>query len=305
MKGEGVSRRELMKAGAALAASCGLTDCYARVFAQGLERLALGRLRVLWMQAQTCAGCSISLLNAHSPTFLEAIAERVHLVFHPTLSGVQGSQAMHRIEEASRAPEPFVLVVEGAIPARMPEACRVAGRPVAERLRPLLDQARFVVAVGTCASYGGIPSAEGNATGAVSVKEFLEQTGGVVRDRLVHCPGCPCHPDELLATLAHLAARGYPAVRSGLLTPVMFSAGRVHDECPRFSMHNLRVFATHFGDGEGCLFPLGCQGLDVQADCPRRQWNSHVNWCIQASAPCIGCNQPQFGKSRSTPFYRT
>jgi len=69
-------------------------------------------------------------------------------------------------------------------------------------------------------------------------------------------------------------------------------------------MHTLRVFATQFGDGYGCLYALGCQGLDVYADCQRRKWNGGVNWCIDAGAPCIGCKEPQFAKSRSLPFYR-
>jgi hydrogenase small subunit len=303
MRQNELSRRELLKIGASLAAAAGLPGSFAHVFAQGVQRLAQGLPRVLWLQGQACSGCSVSLFNADEPPILRAITEQLALVFHPTFSAAQGKLAMDVIEKVRNGTEPFVLVVEGAIPVVMPEACRIAGRPFAEVLLPLLRRAQFIVAAGTCASYGGIPSAEGNTTGAASVREFVDNAKLPVQGRLVHCPGCPCHPAELLATLAHLAAKGYPEVRPASLTPTMFSVGCLHNECPHVSLFNMRIFATRFGDGDGCLYQLGCRGLDVYADCQRRRWNGGVNWCIQAAAPCIGCNQPNFGKSRSFAFY--
>ena len=140
-----------------------------------------------------------------------------------------------------------MLVLEGAIPVAVPEACRFAGRTLGELLPPIIGRARFVVAAGTCASHGGIPSAEGAVTGAASVREFMEKTGGAVQSRLVCASGCPCHPAELLGTLAHLAAKGYPEVRPDWLTPTMFSTGCLHFQCPRLPMFNARIFAAQFG----------------------------------------------------------
>ena len=292
-----------MRLGGALAAAAGVSGSCAAVFAQGIERLSRGSLRVLWLQGQACSGCSISLLNAEAPTILQAITNEIRLLFHPTLSAAQGRLALEAIETVRRAKEPFVLVLEGSIPVAIREACKLAGRPFAEVVSPLLRRAQFVVAAGTCASYGGIPSAEGAPTGAASVREFMEKTGAVVPDRLVSSPGCPCHPAELLGTLAHLAAKGYPEVRPDSLEPSMFSTGCVHDQCPRLPQFNTRIFAAQFGEADACLYQLGCRGLDVYADCARRRWNGGVNWCIDASAPCIGCNQPTFAKTRSYPFY--
>jgi hydrogenase small subunit len=185
----------------------------------------------------------------------------------------------------------------------MPEACRIGGRTLTELVLPLLRRARFVLAAGTCASHGGIPGAEGNPTGASGVRQFMEKEGITVKGRLVCCPGCPAHPDEMLGTLAHLAAQGYPEVKPLWLTPAMFSEGCLHDVCLRYSQYVGRSFALRLGDADGCLYSLGCQGLDVYANCHRRRWNGKVNWCIQAGTPCIGCCLPQFGKSRSSPFY--
>jgi len=296
------SRREFLKLGAALAAGIGLSGDIAEVFAEGLHRLSRGLPRVLWLQGQACGGCSVSLLNADKPAIVEAITRHLCLAFHPILSSAQGKLAMEVIEGVQNGSEPFVLVLEGAIPAGMPEACRIAGRPFAEVVLPALRAAKYVVAAGTCASFGGIPAADGSPTGATGVRAFMEARAVSVKDRLVNCPGCPGHPDELLGALAYLAADGYPEV-SPALVPTMFSTSCVHFECPRQSQFNAQIFAIHFGDGDGCLYQLGCRGLDVNADCQRRGWNGGVNWCIAASAPCLGCNQPHFGKSRSLPFY--
>jgi hydrogenase small subunit len=123
------------------------------------------------------------------------------------------------------------------------------------------------------------------------------------KGRLVTCPGCPCHPAELLGTLTHLAGKGYPEVKPDTLTPTMYSSVCLHYSCPRLPQFNARLFAASFGDGDGCLYQLGCRGPDVYADCGLRRWNDEVNWCVQASAPCIGCNQPLFARIRSYGFY--
>ena len=91
-----------------------------------------------------------------------------------------------------------------------------------------------VIAAGTCATFGGIPAAEGKVTGACSVKEFMDNKGMPVAKRLVNCPGCPVHPQPLVATLAYVIGAGYPDVDPVLLTPKMSYLHSVHDECPRF-----------------------------------------------------------------------
>lgn len=297
------SRREFLKLGGLLAAGAGLSGAQGEVLAEGIERLSQGLVRVVWLQAQACSGCSVSLLNADEPTIFQVITERIRLAFHPTISAAQGAQALEIISKIERSSEPFILVVEGAVPGDMPEACRIAGRPLAETLVPLARRAQFVLAAGTCASFGGIPSAEGNATGATGVRELMAKSGVHIERRLVHCPGCPTHPAEFLAVLSHLAAKGYPDVRSDLLVPAMLTTACVHFQCPRLPQFNARMFAMYFGDGDACLYQLGCRGLDVYADCPRHRWNGGVNWCVEASAPCIGCNQPHFAKLRGYGFY--
>jgi hydrogenase small subunit len=291
-----------MKIGAFLAAGLGLGPTCAEAFAEGLEKIVTKQAKVLWLQGMSCTGCSVSFLNADAPGPLEVLTDILSLVYHSTLSAAQGADAMGIID-GLRETKDYFLVVEGAIPVDLPKACVIGGRPLATLLPPVLKNARAIVAAGTCASFGGIPAAEGSPVSALSVKDFMERQGLDFRNRLVNCPGCPVHPHCLLGTVAYVISKGYPRVVPGALTPTMFYQHSVHDECPRFHYWEKEIFARQFGE-EGCLFKLGCLGPLSHTTCPRRQWNGGVNWCIRASAPCIACTGEQFGKKRDFPFYR-
>ncbi len=294
-------RRDLLQVGAALAANFGLGRRYARVMAAGLDRLLSERPPVLWLQGLSCSGCSVSFLNTHEPGPLEVLTEIISLVYHSTVSATQGRQANEVIDRTIQAGD-YLLVMEGAIPT-MPEACRIGGRPLTGLLPEAVRRARAVIAVGTCASFGGIPAAEGNPTSAMGMKAFMESARLPTGQRLVNCPGCPVHPASFVGTLATVLARGYPKVDPVLLTPAAFYGHSVHDECPKFHYWEKHEFAGKFGD-EGCLFKLGCLGPLSHTDCPRRQWNGGVNWCIRAGAPCVACTSPDFARRRDFPFYR-
>lgn len=296
------TRREMLKAGALLAAGLGLAPSQAVVLAEGLEKIATRQTKVLWLQAMSCSGCSVSFLNAEAPGPVEILTEMLSLVYHSTISAAQGDVAMRVVDQVTDGKE-FMLVVEGAVPTTMPESCVIGGRPLASILTPALRNAKAIVAAGTCAAFGGIPAGEGNSVGAVGVKDFMEQQGIKYENRLLNCPGCPVHPQCLLGTVAYVASKGYPKVVPQLLTPAMFYEHSVHDECPKFHYWEKEVFAQNFGE-EGCLFKLGCLGPLSHSTCPKRQWNGGVNWCIRASAPCIGCTSEQFAKKRDFPFYR-
>ena len=295
-------RRDFLRMGAVLAAGLGLQSGSASLLADGLEKIFTRHVPVLWMQGLSCTGCSVSLLNAESPSILQVLTELISLACHSTVSAAQGGDVDKVIERVMQGRD-YLLVLEGSIPAEMPEACVIGGKPLEEVLEPLARNAAAVVAAGTCAAFGGVPSAEGDPTGAISLQEFMTRRGIAVEKRLVNCPGCPVHPSCLVGTLACVAARGYPAVIPGLLTPELFYRHSVHDECPRFHFWEKDVFAEKFGD-DGCLFKLGCLGPLSHTTCPRHQWNGGVNWCVRAAAPCTGCTSEHFAKRRDFPFYR-
>ena len=296
------SRREFLRIGTVLATGLGLERSAATALAQGLERLAEGQKRVLWLQGLGCTGCSVSLLNSDHPGPLEIITQMISLVYHSNLSATQGAQALETIEKVTREGK-YYLILEGALSPGMPTACMHGGRPLTDVLPDLLKKAEAVIAAGTCAAFGGIPASEGNATGAVGLQEFMGSHGIAVKERLINCPGCPCHPDSLVGTLAYLAGKGYPKVDPELLTPDMVYKHSVHDDCPRFHYWQKQEFANQFGEA-GCLFKLGCLGPLSHTNCPQRQWNGGVNWCIRAGAPCIACTSREFSRKREFAFYR-
>jgi hydrogenase small subunit len=297
------NRRDVLRLGAGLAAGAGLTPWYGRVFAKGLDEISTGRAKVLWISAMSCSGCSVSFLNAEDPGPVEVLTQLISLVYHPVISAAQGSDAGLIIRKTVEQ-KGYYLALEGAIPDVMSGACLFEGKPLAEVLPDIIRNASAVIAVGTCAAFGGIPAAEGNPTHACSLRQFMEAKALAVSGRLVNCPGCPVHPQSLLGTLAYVIGKGYPKVNPKLLTPDMYFKHSVHDECPRFHYWEKEMFAEKFGDEEGCLFKLGCLGPLSHSQCPRSQWNGGVNWCIRAGAPCIACTSENFAKKRDFPFYR-
>ena len=296
------TRRDVLRMGAVLATGMGLGRGHDAVMAGGLDKILSGQAKVLWLHGMSCTGCSVSFLNADEPGPLEILTEIISLVYHPTVSAAQGHTAVGVVEKLTEQGGYF-LVFEGAVPTTMPEACMLAGKALGETLPAIIENAAGVIGAGTCASFGGIPGAEGNPTGAVGLKEFMEQKGIATTGKLINCPGCPVHPKSLLGVVAYVLAKGMPKLDPDRLTPDIFYKNSVHDECPRFHDWERRHFAARFGE-EGCLFKLGCLGPLSHTNCPRRQWNNGVNWCIRAGAPCTACTSPDFARKRDFPFYR-
>ncbi len=291
------SRRCFLELSAKWCAVMGLGAGAIPQLADAAEELAAGQAPVLWLQGQSCSGCSISLLNADAIGPAQLLTRYINLSFHQTLSAATGQQAVDTVNKII-ARGGYILVVEGAVPAAMPGACVFGGEPFGVQLVRAAKAAKAVLAVGSCAAFGGIPGAENNPTGSISAAQHLKNQG--VSTPAVLIPGCPCHPDWLLGALTHLLKLGLPPL-DALGRPKAFFSRLMHDQCPRFADYEREKFATTFGQ-EGCLFKLGCLGPVTRTDCNLRQWNGGVNSCIRAGAPCIGCGSEQFAAQASQPF---
>ena len=204
-----LNRRDFLRMGAALASVAGLSPTIGQVMAAGLEDIASERARIVWLEGMSCSGCSVSLLNSENPGPLELLTEVISMVFHPAVGAAQGHTCREVLDSVASAGD-FYLVVEGCVPLSMPEACTVGGQTLEEILRPLAQKAKAVISAGTCASFGGVPAAEGNPTGAASLRKFMEQANIPTANRLIHCPGCPTHPESLVGTLAYVVGRRVP-----------------------------------------------------------------------------------------------
>ncbi len=296
-----IDRRKFLRMAACLSTAFGVGTLPESVQAalKKIDRESIPTL--IYLQGQSCTGCSISLLQANTPNAVTMITEYSKLAFHADLSATSGKQALGLIEEyfTGRAGEYF-LAVEGAVPYDMPEACVIGDKTFADHLLKASETMAGAIAVGTCASFGGIPAAEGNLTGAINLKEFYKRKGK--NPLIINIPGCPVHPDWIWKTIIHLVRLGLPELLNNG-QPKLFFDHKIHERCPRYHDFQQEVFAENLGD-KGCLFKLGCIGPDTYADCPTRWWNSKQTWCIDANAPCIGCASPVFAAKKGFPFYR-
>ena len=269
----------------------------------------------LWLAGAACSGCSVSLLNTINPGIQNLLVDpvlpgkHVSLKFHATLMAGSGEPVVKMLmNTASKKPNGYILVVDGSIQIKDNGAYCTLGAlggkelTMREAAAKLARGALVVIAVGTCSSFGGIPAGAPNPTGALSVQEFFKKEG--IDKPVVNVPGCPPHPDWIVGTIAHLLLKGIPT--AGDLDdknrPLAFYGKLIHDNCPRRGYFDAGKFARHTGDA-GCLFEIGCKGPYSYADCPTRQWNNGVNWCVGAGAQCIGCVEPDF-HDRLAPMFQ-
>ncbi|NLH15429.1 MAG: hydrogenase small subunit [Phycisphaerae bacterium] len=294
-----VTRRTFLKTSTRLAAVLGLGSSMIPQIAEAVEQLYSGNAPLIWLEGQGCTGCSVSLLNTDFPSIAQVLTQRVSLKFHSTVSAATGEVAVKTIHECVAKGGHF-LAIEGSIPVGMPEACVIAEKPFTQVVLESARTAQAVIAVGTCASFGGIPAAENNPTQATSVSAFLASQG--VKVPVINLPGCPCHPDWLIGTIVHVLKFGIPALDEKS-RPKAFYGKLIHDQCPRFADYEREKFAKSFSD-DGCMFHLGCMGTQTHADCTMRMWNCGTNSCLHSGSICIGCAWEGFTAKQSFPIYR-
>jgi hydrogenase small subunit len=269
---------------------------------------------VIWLAGAACTGCSVSVLNTVSPTIKNVLIDEVipgkhiNLRFHPAIMAGQGKIAVEVLDQTKKEKKGgYILVIEGAVPtSQSGEYCMVARgdmeeEPVLSQILSLGSDALAVLALGSCAAFGGIPAGSPNPTGCRSVSEVFESHN--ISVPLINIPGCPPHPDWFLGTVASVMLLGLPKPEDldEFLRPKAFYGNLIHENCERRAYYDEGKFAKKFGD-PGCLYELGCKGPVTHADCPIRRWNNATNWCIGAGSPCIGCCGPGFPDLVS-PFY--
>jgi hydrogenase small subunit len=295
-----ITRRDFLKYAAASAGALGLSQL--DLFRLSEAFASSSSPAVIWLQASSCSGCSVSFLNyinavTRTDDVVNVLTNVVSLKFHQTVMTAAGDLAVAqaRSTQAAAGTAPYVLVVQGAIPtADGGHHCHVwdeGGAPVTalDALTSLAGNASKILAIG-CACYGGIPAAAPNLSGARGVQDVIAQP-------VINIPGCPPHPDWIVGTIADLLL-GNPLPLDSNGRPTKFFPGKIHSTCPRRTL----PVATNLGEST-CMIMMGCQGPNTDADCNTRLWNDGTNWCIGANAPCNGCTQPGFPDATS-PFYR-
>jgi NiFe hydrogenase small subunit HydA len=298
-----IGRRDFLKLAAAAVAAGKLAPAVlARLYEKMLSRDAP---RVIWLQGAGCDGCAVSVLNSiYYASVDELLLNTLEAKFQNNVMAAAGDLAISAAQGASAEPG-YILMVEGAIPTGASgKYCQLwPGLTMAAGVQSFAANAGYIVALGTCASYGGASAGAPNPTQAQGVGQILGSD-----PRLINVPGCPAHPDRLVGTLIYLINNGHIPPLDAYRRPLEFYGQRVHDNC--FKRHKLcgqPVLADKLSD-EGCMEYLGCKGKKTYSDCPIRKWNAGAsgqygaNWCIGAHSPCLGCVEPTFPDGMS-PFY--
>lgn len=300
--GAALDRRDFLKICSLAAAAVGLPATAGLQFA---EAAAAGkRPSVIWLSFQECTGCTESLLRTSHPALDELILDLISLDYHEALMAPSGHAAEEARQKAMQEHAGrFVLVTEGSIPTKDGGIyCQIGGRTALDIVQEAAEMAGAIIAIGSCASWGGIPSADPNPTGAKGTPHVLQ--GKTV----VTIPGCPANPYNFLGTVLQYATFGSLPVLDDQGRP-KFAYGRtIHEHCPRRPHFDAGRFAERFGD-EGhrqgwCLYKLGCKGPVTHANCPTQHFGDVVGaWPIGLGHPCFGCTEQ--GMAFRVPLHDT
>jgi hydrogenase small subunit len=297
----GVSRRDFLKFCTLMAAGMGLPLGAGAQIAEAITNPR--RPSVIWLSAQECTGCTESLLRSTHPTLDHLILDLISLDYHETLttpSGHLAEDARLKAMEANKGK--FVLVVDGSIPVKDNGIyCMIGGKPVIDILKETAPMAGAVIAIGSCASWGGIPSADPNPTGATPIHEIFKNTPALKDTPVVNIPGCPPSPYNFLSTvLYYLTFKKLPELdKEGR---PKFAYGRlIHENCERRPHFDAGRFAIEFGDDNHrkgyCLYKIGCKGPETFNNCPSILYGDvgSGSWPVGTGHPCFGCSEKGVG----------
>ncbi|MCL6415142.1 HupU protein [Aestuariirhabdus sp. Z084] len=269
----------------------------------------MANFNMLWLQSSGCGGCTMSLLCAESPPLFEQLSwQGINLLWHPALSEASGQEVQSLLSDLEQGRESLdLLCIEGAVaqgPDGTGDFSRLpgTGRSMMSWLQGLSTRANYVVAVGSCAAYGGVSAGGDNPSDATGAQYAGERLGGLLgeafRSRgglpVINISGCPIHPQWVLESLASLV-RGEMTLQDldELGRPRSYTDHLVHHGCPRNEYYEYKASAQQHSQ-QGCLMEhLGCIGTQAHADCNIRLWNGGGS-CLRGGYACINCTAPEF-----------
>jgi len=286
-------------------------------FAPGQHTTEAMTAHIIWMTTGLgCDGDSVAMTSATNPS-LEDIVQGVIpgmpkvVVHNPVLAFENGADFMTAWFDAEAGKlDPFVLILEGSVPNEEINgeghwaAMGVdpsTGQPITtnEWIDRLAPKAAAVVAIGTCATYGGIPAMQNNPTGAMGLPDYLgwswRSKAGIP---IVCIPGCPAQPDNMTEVLLYLALQlvglAAPIELDDALRPKWLFQRTAHESCNRAAFYEEGDFATEYGSDHRCLVKLGCRGPVVRCNVPLRGWVNGMGGCPNVGGICMACTMPGF-----------
>ena len=242
--------------------------------------------KVVWLQALTCNGNTHSFLSSSSSRF-EQFNNNFDLVYHPSLSQKKLDEILESDDRID------YLLVEGAI-TNNEFYFSISNKKISNILNQLINKSKYVIAVGSCASYGGIHKKFEENSDIGGVKDYITtQYLSSLSHEIINLTGCPVHPEWILQTLFTLKFNG-SIILDDKSRPIEIYGGLAHHGCTRNEYFEWKVEAKGFGLKEGCLFyNEGCRGPMTHSNCNKILWND-VSSKTRVGMPCIGCTEYDF-----------
>ena len=265
-----------------------------------------------WIQGGSCGGDTWSLMNADTPDPVEMFeAFDIDVLWHQALSASSAADVDQLNERILSGEQPLdYLCVEGSVihgPDGSGRFDMLPRGPRKEFIHALAQRAGVVLAIGTCASFGGIGAGSEVMAGGLQFTQW--EMGGLLGQDfraasgypVINLPGCPCHCDVIVGTLSTLASDSTVSL-GHYNTPTDWYGVMVHQGCTRNEYHEYRVEEKRFGE-RGCLFfYMGCHGPLVTGPCNKALWNRRSSK-TRVGVPCFGCTRPDF--PQQYPFFET
>jgi NiFe hydrogenase small subunit HydA len=292
-----VDRRAFLRFCASTVTLLGLGAAGLPRMLKAVEEAVKGRPSVVWLNFASDSGCTEALLKATYPNAAQLILERLSLDFNETIQAAAGTQAEEILEAALKRGD-YILIIEGAIPTKKGYGM-INRRDMIEIARDFSRGAKLTIAVGSCATWGGVPAGNPNPAGLKGVRDAL----GI---ECINLDLCPVNEGILVATIVDFLLRGKKPDLDEQGRPKIFYGKTIHEHCERRGQFGAGRFVEQFGSKEEelgyCLYKVGCKGPGTFANCPRMRYNDRVSWCIHAGGPCIGCAEP-YWVDRFAGFY--
>jgi hydrogenase small subunit len=283
------------------------------------EVSSLGAVYLIWLSGAGCNGCTTAMLGSSEPGIEDLILGNVPdvprvILVHPDLAMESGDAFLANLEQAAEGLlTPFVLVVEGAIAeeSRAGEGSfsrlgtSLDGRPVtiADWVDRLAPRAEAVIAIGSCASWGGVPAADGNPTGAKGLEDYLGRdfrsravsndsgdstsSGGLEGQNglpVINVPGCAPTGEGFIETLV------YVFLHLAQLVPLDLDEERR----PRWLYsHETYPLPPRVEYSPAVGFELSNRPT-IKCPVPVTGWLRGFGGCARIGGSCIGCTERDF-----------
>ena len=269
LESRGVSRREFAGFCGVMASALALPKTFAVKIAKAVA--ATEKPVLVWLEFQDCAGNTESFLRADRPTAAEVILDTLSIDYHETIMAAAGHQAEENLAKTVKErPGKYIAVVEGSIPTGANGAyCTIGGRSALQIAREVCGNAPATIAIGTCATFGGLPAAAPNPTGALGVADAVPDV-----KNLINLSACPANVENLTALIVYyLTFEQWPPLDQ-YRRPLFAYGKSIHDNCERRAHFDAGQYVEAWGD-EGhrtgyCLYKMGCKGPGDVPELPDR-----------------------------------